>query len=653
MKMFIKKIILWPKDSKKKIREIEFEPGKINIVSGVSGTGKSAIVYIVDYCLGSSKCAIPIGKIREKVSWFGLLLELESTEMLLARREPAENISSTEYFIHESSEGIVIPKSIRKTDTIDGFKTRMNELAGLPDLKIDINENNGKRSHGRPSFRDMAAFNFLPQHIVANPYTLFFKADTTEHRDKLRAVFPLVLGAVDVNVLSALSEKNELDKSLKKLEAEYEHRVSALKAWEGQVKAFHLLAQELGLLPVKELANLEAYIKDLRMIPEMNITEKLISNFSGGMESSIRRVNELKIMENTIARELALLRWQQERIEGVLHSTNEYRSELLKQSERFVGNGWFADKLREKDVCPLCRSLADTSLKDFSKLKKLASELAQETNSINEPKNLNNEISRIKIEIRDKEDQIRQIRIERIELQGRKNKFTWELETIYRFSGRIEQALQNLEETSEESALKTNMKNLKDQIEALLQVTQNPNIAKRKQEAMAIVSENLSFYADFLKLERSDNLIKIREKELTIEFSDNGNSRTDLLWEVGSGANWMGYHMATSLALHEFFLQKEENPVPTFMIIDQPSQVYFPSNIEEEMKKAGENPGDKDYIATRKIFEVLAEGLERMEHKIQIIVLEHADEPFWNGVPGVVKKHTWRGDVDYLIPREW
>ena len=39
----------------------------------------------------------------------------------------------------------------------------------------------------------MAAFNFQPQHIVANPYTLFFKADTTEHREKLRIIFPLAL----------------------------------------------------------------------------------------------------------------------------------------------------------------------------------------------------------------------------------------------------------------------------------------------------------------------------------------------------------------------------------------------------------------------------------------------------------------------------
>lgn len=38
---------------------------------------------------------------------------------------------------------------------------------------------------GRPSFRDLAAFTFQPQNVVANPDVLFFKANTYEHREKL------------------------------------------------------------------------------------------------------------------------------------------------------------------------------------------------------------------------------------------------------------------------------------------------------------------------------------------------------------------------------------------------------------------------------------------------------------------------------------
>ena len=44
---------------------------------------------------------------------------------------------------------------------------------------------------------------------------------------------------------------------------------------------------------------------------------------------------------------------------------------------------------------------------------------------------------------------------------------------------------------------------------------------------------------------------------------------------MGSGENWVGYHLIGHLALHKWFaLQKR--PVPRFLFLDQPSQVYFP-----------------------------------------------------------------------------
>lgn len=64
MKLAILKVILWPKDSNHSPRVIPFAPGKINILTGESATGKSALTWIIDYCLGSGKCSIPVGLIR-------------------------------------------------------------------------------------------------------------------------------------------------------------------------------------------------------------------------------------------------------------------------------------------------------------------------------------------------------------------------------------------------------------------------------------------------------------------------------------------------------------------------------------------------------------------------------------------------------------
>jgi ABC-type transport system involved in cytochrome bd biosynthesis fused ATPase/permease subunit len=76
LQLTILKIILWPKNTDLRPRVIQFEPGKINVISGDNGTGKSTLTWIVDYCLGSEKCSIPVGLIRELTGWFGLHLKL-------------------------------------------------------------------------------------------------------------------------------------------------------------------------------------------------------------------------------------------------------------------------------------------------------------------------------------------------------------------------------------------------------------------------------------------------------------------------------------------------------------------------------------------------------------------------------------------------
>lgn len=50
-------------------RVLSLHPGAVNIITGASKTGKSAIIEIIDYCLGSSACGVPEGVIRRTVEW--------------------------------------------------------------------------------------------------------------------------------------------------------------------------------------------------------------------------------------------------------------------------------------------------------------------------------------------------------------------------------------------------------------------------------------------------------------------------------------------------------------------------------------------------------------------------------------------------------
>lgn len=69
-------------------RVLSLRPGEMNIITGDSKTGKSALISIVDYCLGSSSCAVPEGVIRNNVAWYGIRFSDGAAQHFVGRRSP-------------------------------------------------------------------------------------------------------------------------------------------------------------------------------------------------------------------------------------------------------------------------------------------------------------------------------------------------------------------------------------------------------------------------------------------------------------------------------------------------------------------------------------------------------------------------------------
>ncbi|MCR4293549.1 MAG: hypothetical protein NUV76_11815 [Candidatus Kuenenia sp.] len=84
MQFQILKLIVWPKSKEFAPRIVPFEPGKVNVITGASRTGKSAIIPIIDYCLASSDCFIPIDTIRDYSSWYGIVFQTEIEQILIS-----------------------------------------------------------------------------------------------------------------------------------------------------------------------------------------------------------------------------------------------------------------------------------------------------------------------------------------------------------------------------------------------------------------------------------------------------------------------------------------------------------------------------------------------------------------------------------------
>jgi hypothetical protein len=117
--------------------------------------------------------------------------------------------------------------------------------------------------------------------------------------------------------------------------------------------------------------------------------------------------------------------------------------------------------------------------------------------------------------------------------------------------------------------------------------------------------------------------------------------------EIGSGMNWVGCHLTAYLALQRFFIE-HARPVPAFIVLDQPSQAFFPRDRE-----AGGDLSeltDTDRENTRRLYELTHRVVEQMGGGLQVIALDHADfEDDWFA-ESVVER--WR-DGEALIPGTW
>ncbi|MFC3161231.1 DUF3732 domain-containing protein [Chryseobacterium arachidis] len=118
--------------------------------------------------------------------------------------------------------------------------------------------------------------------------------------------------------------------------------------------------------------------------------------------------------------------------------------------------------------------------------------------------------------------------------------------------------------------------------------------------------------------------------------------------QIGSGANWVAYHLLIILALHKHFVQKNR-PVPRFIFIDQPTQVYYPPDKSEGVLVLKDND-DADEIAVSKMFNFIFKVAKELSPALQIIITDHAYLQNDNFKESVIE--VWR-DGRKLVPIDW
>jgi hypothetical protein len=201
---------------------------------------------------------------------------------------------------------------------------------------------------------------------------------------------------------------------------------------------------------------------------------------------------------------------------------------------------------------------------------------------------------------------------------------------------------------------------LAERVKVIKSKVDNKIIQRKKEDALQRISNYIAKYVEILGVENYENPVQLDIDNLTLKVSS-ARGREDYLWEIGSAANWMGYHIASLLALHQHFLSVPNNPVPHFIIFDQPSQAYFPdpeelpdgADIAKALKEGATTKKGSDIIRTHNIFKALLMAFTICRKEIQIIVLEHAGELYWEGIQDIVVVKNWHNENDALIPKEW
>src|SRR5438046_2231262 len=100
-------------------RVVRFHVGEVNIITGSSHTGKTALIQIVNYCLGSDICQVPAGIIRDTASWFAIQIQADGETLFVAREAPQNQKGSIRMMLVPVVRDQVIRLSeLRQTTTL-------------------------------------------------------------------------------------------------------------------------------------------------------------------------------------------------------------------------------------------------------------------------------------------------------------------------------------------------------------------------------------------------------------------------------------------------------------------------------------------------------------------------------------------------------
>jgi len=645
MSFQILEIVLYGFNGQRRI--LSLRPGELNIITGASKTGKTALIEIIDYCLGSSECRIPEGIIRKAVEWAGLRLQVTDGQVFVARKLPAPSVKASAdiYYDIKTKVDIPEPSSLRQTTNPNALESLLSQHAGIGE-NIHQPGPEQTRTALTATIRHALFFSFQQQSEVISNKHLFHKQSEQFIPQAIKDVLPYFLGAVDENHVAKVTELRRLRRDLRGLErklAEYEGiRGRGISRAQALLKE----AQDIGLFDVNVVPDTwEQCVDALRQVQASPVEPEEELTREGDV---FERLHEER---HALTEELRQIKDQLAAAKALASDRQGYSREAGAHVHRLKSIQLFdTDGSTDTHVCPICQAkLSEDAIPSVLDLEQSIKEIEEQVRSVEERspqmdkviRTLQERMNDVKRRLRENREALEAVQASNRRLQEIRDRAARRAHIL----GRIGLYLESLPHLEDRSDLKQEIEELNKKISVLETELSDEVVQERLASILSIMSRDMSAWAQELQLEHSEHPLRFDMKRLTV-VADTKDGPIPME-RMGSGENWVGYHLIAHFALHKWFVN-QGRPVPRFLFVDQPSQVYFPADKDVNGSMEGIENEDREAVA--RMYRLALRVIQKLSPNFQMIITDHADiaEDWFQNC--VVER--WRRG-EKLVPPSW
>ena len=160
-------------------RDIEFDVGQVNVITGASGTGKSAVIKALDYCLGSSSCELPV-YVRRHCLAVGVKWVRGLDELIVCRIVPPVGQRTSDLMFVTTGRGLPVPRHIDKFEgraTVNAAKAMLERAFGIGDQEPELLSGAGRELRDRATVRHVTPYVFVTKEVIDSETVLLHGLD--------------------------------------------------------------------------------------------------------------------------------------------------------------------------------------------------------------------------------------------------------------------------------------------------------------------------------------------------------------------------------------------------------------------------------------------------------------------------------------------